>query len=48
MKRAADYGIDKKDVFIDCLVLTASAQQAEVQETLKAVRKVDSVYEVRR
>ena len=40
VKRAADYGIDKKDVFIDCLVLTASAQQAEVQETLKAVRKV--------
>ena len=35
-----EYGIDKKDVFIDCLVLTASAQQAEVQETLKAVRRV--------
>ena len=40
VNRAKEYGIDKKDVFIDCLVLTASAQQAEVQETLKAVRMV--------
>lgn len=40
VNRAAEYGIDKKDVFIDCLVLTASAQQAEVQETLKALRRV--------
>lgn len=40
VNKAKEYGIDKKDVFIDCLVLTASAQQKEVQETLKAVRKV--------
>lgn len=40
VNRAKEYGIDKKDVFIDCLVLTASAQQAEVQETLKALRMV--------
>ncbi len=38
--RARDLGIPDKDVFIDCLTLTASAQQAEVQETLKAVRMV--------
>lgn len=38
--RAAEYGIKKEDVFIDCLVLTVSAQQEEVQETLKAVRLV--------
>lgn len=38
--RAAHYGIRKEDVFIDCLVLTVSAQQKEVQETLKAVRMV--------
>jgi len=38
--RAAQYGIRKEDVFIDCLVLTVSAQQEEVQETLKAVRMV--------
>lgn len=40
LKRALDYGIPKEDVFIDCLTLTASAQQAEVRETLKAVRMV--------
>ncbi|WP_077849227.1 homocysteine S-methyltransferase family protein [Clostridium puniceum] len=40
VKRAAEYGIRKEDVFIDCLVLTVSAQQEEVQETLKAVRMV--------
>lgn len=40
LERATAAGIPKKDVFIDCLTLTASAQQAEVQETLKAVRMV--------
>lgn len=37
---AATYGIPKEDVLIDCLVLTASAQQAQVKETLKAIRLV--------
>lgn len=40
LKSALEYGIPKEDVFIDCLTLTASAQQAEVKETLKAVRMV--------
>jgi 5-methyltetrahydrofolate--homocysteine methyltransferase len=40
IKKAAEYGIDKKDIIVDCLVLTASAQQKEVQETVKAVRLV--------
>lgn len=40
MKRALEYGIPKEDVIIDCLTLTASAQQKEVNETLKAVRMV--------
>ena len=40
MKRAMEYGIPKEDIYIDCLTLTASAQQAEVVETLKAVRMV--------
>ena len=40
LKRAMEMGNPKKDVFIDCLTLTASAQQAEVKETLKAVRMV--------
>ena len=35
--RALAQGIRKEDLIIDCLTLTASAQQAEVQETLKAV-----------
>lgn len=37
---AMEMGIPKEDVFIDCLVVTASAQQALVKETLKAVRLV--------
>ncbi len=37
---AVAMGIPKEDVFIDCLVVTASAQQALVKETLKAVRLV--------
>lgn len=38
--QAKSYGIPREDVFIDCLTLTASAQQKEVEETLKAVRMV--------
>lgn len=37
---ALSYGIPREDVFIDCLTLTVSAQQAEAAETLKAVRMV--------
>lgn len=37
---AEKYGIGKKDIIIDCLALTASAQQQEVMETLRAVRLV--------
>ena len=39
---AESYGIDRSDVMIDCLVLTASAQQKEVAETLRAVSMVRS------
>ena len=38
--RAGQEGIRPEDVIIDCLTLTASAQQKEVAETLKAVRAV--------
>ena len=34
---ALSYGIPKEDLLIDCLVLTASAQQAQVMEILKAI-----------
>ena len=37
---AEAFGIDRSDVIIDCLVLTASAQQKEVQETLRALTLV--------
>ncbi len=40
---AASYGIPKRDIIIDCLVLTASAQQAEVMETIKAVSMVKTL-----
>lgn len=40
LEKALGFGIPKENVFIDCLTLTASAQQAEVRETLKAVRMV--------
>ncbi len=33
-------GIKKSDIFIDCLTLTASAEQEAVMETLKAVKRV--------
>ena len=40
LNRALEYGIPKQDVYIDCLTLTASAEQDGVAETLKAVRMV--------
>lgn len=39
---AAAYGIPEEDLLIDCLVLTASAQQSQVKETLTAIRMVKS------
>ena len=40
LKRAMEYGIPKEDVFIDCLTLTASAEQDGVMETLNALHRV--------
>lgn len=40
VRTAESYGIPKEDVYIDCLTLTASAQQKEVVETLKAMQLV--------
>lgn len=37
---AAEYGISKDDLIVDTLVLTASAQQKDVQETIKGLRLV--------
>ena len=40
LEAAQRYGIPKEKVFIDCLVLTASAEQEAAYETLDAVRLV--------
>ncbi len=40
LDRAIEYGIPKEDVFIDCLTLTASAEQDGVMETLNALSRV--------
>lgn len=40
VEKCLAYGIKRENIYIDCLVLTASAKQKEVVETLKAVRLV--------
>lgn len=40
LKKALEYGIPKEDVYIDCLTLTASAEQEGVMETLNALKRV--------
>lgn len=40
MKRAMETGIPKEDIFIDCLTLTASAEQANVMKTVEALHRV--------
>ena len=42
VQKAEEYGIDKSDIIIDCLVLTASSQQVEIKETIRAVELVKS------
>ena len=40
VQRAEAAGIDKKDVYIDCLTLTVSAEQEGCVQTLEALRRV--------
>lgn len=40
LSRALKLGIPRQDVFIDCLTLTASAEQETVMETVKALHRV--------
>ena len=47
IKRCEEIGIPKEDIAIDCLTLTASAEQLAVNETLKAVRAVKERFGVR-
>jgi 5-methyltetrahydrofolate--homocysteine methyltransferase len=39
-KKAKEYGLRDEDIYIDCLVKTASAEQSQVMETIKALRSV--------
>lgn len=43
INEASIYNINKKDIIVDCLTLTASAQQKEVIETLKAISMIKSL-----
>lgn len=40
MNRAMSLGIPKRDIYIDCLTLTVSAEQENAASTLQAVRRV--------
>ncbi|TDS32403.1 homocysteine S-methyltransferase family protein [Halanaerobium congolense] len=40
VNKAAEFGISRDKIIIDCLTLTASAQQEGVKETLKAIKMV--------
>ncbi|MDR1774193.1 MAG: homocysteine S-methyltransferase family protein [Clostridioides sp.] len=46
IETAKSYDIPKENIIIDCLTLTASAQQKEVFETLKALRKIKDELDV--
>lgn len=47
IETAAKYGIPKEDILIDCLVLTASAQQEQVLTTLEAIKLVKKEFGVK-
>lgn len=44
---AQQFGIDRQNIFIDCLALTVSAEQQQAIETLKAIRAVKSTLGVK-
>lgn len=46
VKKCKEYGIEEKDIYIDCLTLAASVQQKEVRDTLNAIKKVKRLYGV--
>lgn len=47
IETASIYGINKKDIIVDCLTLTVSAQQKEVLETIKAIKMVTEKFGVK-
>lgn len=46
VEKCASYGIEPKDIYIDCLTLAAAVQQKEVYETLRAITEVKRLYGV--
>jgi len=46
ISKAKSYGLSKESIIIDCLVLTASAQQKEVIQTIQALRLVKEKLQV--
>ncbi|PWM46827.1 MAG: homocysteine methyltransferase [Clostridiales bacterium] len=47
IEAAEKHGIKRQDIYIDCLCLTASVQQKEAVETLKAIKTVKQKYGVK-
>ncbi len=47
IEEAKSYGISEEDILVDPLVLTASAEQSAVLETLKAITMIKSKYNVK-
>jgi len=47
IKTANTYGIPEENIIIDCLVLTVSAEQESVMETLKAIPMIKSRFNVK-
>ncbi|WP_027626003.1 homocysteine S-methyltransferase family protein [Clostridium lundense] len=47
VNKALKYGIPKENIIIDCLTLTASAQQEDLMETLKALAMVKEKLKVK-
>lgn len=47
VETAKSYGIPEENILIDCLVLTASAAQEAVMETLKAIPMIKAKYNVK-
>ena len=45
--RAKAYGIPEEDVYIDCLTLTVAAEQAQVRNTLEAIRRIKTAHPVK-
>lgn len=46
VRKARSCGLRDEDIFVDCLVQTASAEQGQVMETLEAIRTVKNKYGV--